>query len=97
LLNCLLATKENAVSEEELKVTVLPNPSTTYFTLKIESKYATPVNLRVIDSRGRVVDSRSGIGSNSSIQVGHGYAGGTYYAEMVQGGLRKVVQLIKLR
>jgi hypothetical protein len=92
-----VATKENAVSEEELKVTVLPNPSTKYFTLKIESKYATPVNLRVIDSRGRVVDSRSGIGSNSSIQVGHGYAAGTYYAEMVQGGLRKVVQLIRLR
>ncbi|MES2371400.1 MAG: right-handed parallel beta-helix repeat-containing protein [Bacteroidota bacterium] len=89
------ATKENTVSEEELKVTVLPNPSTTYFTLKIESKYPAPVNLRVIDSRGRVVDARTGIGSNSTIQVGHGYAGGTYYAEMVQGGLRKVVQLIK--
>ncbi|MES2332873.1 MAG: HYR domain-containing protein [Bacteroidota bacterium] len=93
-----VASKETStVSEEELKVTVLPNPSTTYFTLKIESKYATPVNLRVIDSRGRVVDARANIGSNSTIQVGHGYAGGTYYAEMVQGGVRKVVQLIKLR
>jgi hypothetical protein len=91
------ATKENAVGEEELKVTVLPNPSTTYFTLKIESKYTTPVNLRVLDSRGRVVDARTGIGSNSTVQIGQGYAGGTYYAEMVQGGSRKVVQLIKLR
>lgn len=102
LLNAVItqlaaATKENSVSEEELKITVLPNPSTTYFTLKIESKYATPVNLRVIDSRGRVVDARTGIGSNSTIQVGHGYTSGTYYAEMVQGGLRKVVQLIKLK
>ncbi|MES2332874.1 MAG: HYR domain-containing protein [Bacteroidota bacterium] len=90
-------TKEGSAvtSEEELKVTVMPNPSTTYFTLKIESKYAEPVNLRVMDSRGRVVDTRSKLGSNSTIQIGRSYASGTYYAEMIQGGLRRMVQLIK--
>jgi hypothetical protein len=89
--------KEAVSSEEELKVTVAPNPSTTYFTLKIESKYTTPVNLRVMDSRGRVVDAKSQLGSNSTIQIGHDYASGTYYAEMIQGTQRKVVQLIKAR
>ncbi|MEO7530362.1 MAG: T9SS type A sorting domain-containing protein, partial [Sediminibacterium sp.] len=84
-------------SEEELKVTVLPNPSTTYFSLKIESKYATPVSLRVMDGRGRVVDAKSKVGSNSTIQIGHNYASGTYYAEMIQGTQRKMVQLIKAR
>ncbi len=84
-------------SEAELKVTVLPNPSTTYFTLKLESRYNTAVNMRVMDSRGRVVDAKTGIGSNSTLQVGHNYAAGTYYAELIQGGVRKTVQLIKLR
>jgi hypothetical protein len=84
-------------SEEELKVTVLPNPSTTYFSLKIESKYETPVNIRVMDSRGRVVDAKSKVGANSTIQLGHDYTSGTYFAELIQGGRRKVVQLIKAR
>lgn len=86
-----------ATTEEDLKVTVLPNPTSTYFSLKIESKYNTPVNLRVMDSRGRVVDSKSKVGANSTIQVGHKYASGTYFAELIQGSQRKVVQLIKVR
>jgi len=89
--------KESATTDEDLKVTVSPNPSTTYFTLKIESKYATPVSMRVMDGRGRVVDAKSEIGANSTIQIGHNYASGTYYAEMIQGTKRKVVQLIKVR
>ena len=86
-----------AGTEEELKVTVMPNPSTTYFTLKLESKYATDVNMRVMDASGRVVDAKSKIGSNSTIQIGHNYSSGTYYAELLQGTKRKVVQLIKGR
>ena len=83
-------------TEEALKVTVMPNPTTTYFTLKLESKYETPVNMRVMDASGRVVDARSKIGSNSTIQIGHNYSSGIYYAEMIQGTKRKVVQLIKV-
>ena len=96
------ATKEGGsevvvTSEEELKVTAMPNPSTTFFTLKLESKYETPVTMRVMDGTGRVVDARSKIGANSTIQIGHNYSSGTYYAELIQGGTRKVVQLIKGR
>lgn len=98
-VNQSTATDEKTVtiSEEELKVTVMPNPSTTYFTLKFESRYQTPVELRVMDGSGRVIDARSKIASNSSIQIGHNYSSGTYYAEMIQGTKRKVVQLIKGR
>jgi hypothetical protein len=95
------ATKEGtetaASTEEVLKVTVMPNPSTTYFTLKLESKYETPVNLRVMDGAGRVIDARSKLGANSTLQIGHNYSSGTYYAELIQGNTRKVVQLIKGR
>ncbi len=84
-------------TDEILKVTVMPNPTTTYFTLKLESNYETPVNMRVMDGRGRVVEARSKMGANSTIQIGHGYSSGTYYAELIQGNIRKVVQLIKGR
>jgi hypothetical protein len=83
--------------EEELKITAMPNPSTSYFTLKFVSKYETPLNLRVMDARGRVVDSKSNIGANSTLQIGHAYTSGTYYAEVIQEGRRKIVQLIKAR
>ena len=90
-------TAEASTSEEELKITVMPNPSTTYFTLKFESKYETPLNLRVMDASGRVVDAKSKVGSNSTLQIGANYASGTYFAEITQGGTRKVIQLIKVR
>ncbi len=93
----LTEEKGTISTEAELKVTVLPNPSTTYFTLKLESRYNTAVNMRVTDSHGRVVDAKTGIGANSTLQVGHSYAAGIYFAEMIQGGVRKTVQLIKLR
>jgi hypothetical protein len=86
-----------ATSDEDLKVTAMPNPSTTFFTLKIESRFQTPVELRVMDGRGRVVDAKSKLGANSTIQIGHNYSSGTYYAELIQGTQRKVVQLIKGR
>lgn len=88
---------EQVTTEAELKVTVMPNPTTTFFTLKFESKYQTPVALRVMDANGRVVDARSGIAPNSTFQIGANYQSGTYFAEMIQGTQRKLVQLIKLR
>ncbi|MBV9989298.1 MAG: HYR domain-containing protein, partial [Chitinophagaceae bacterium] len=84
-------------SETDLKVTVMPNPSNTFFTLKFESRFETPLHLRVMDASGRVVDARSKIGANSTLQIGAGYSSGKYYAEVVQGGIRKTVQLIKGR
>ena len=99
--NTTKTTKEESeavvTTDEDLKVTVMPNPTTTYFTLKLESKYETPVNMRVMDARGRVIDAKSKIGANSTLQIGHNYSSGTYYAELIQGTKRKVVQLIKGR
>ncbi|MES2328650.1 MAG: cadherin-like beta sandwich domain-containing protein [Bacteroidota bacterium] len=99
VINSVVAEKVETkiTTEEELKVTVMPNPTTTYFTLKLESKYQTPISLRVMDARGRVVDARSKISANSTIQIGHNYSSGTYYAELIQGTKHKLVQLIKGR
>lgn len=88
---------EQVTTETELKVTVMPNPTTTFFTLKFESRHQAPVTLRVMDANGRVVDARSGIVPNSTFQIGANYQSGTYFAEIMQGTQRKLVQLIKLR
>jgi hypothetical protein len=85
----------NPNNKQTLSISV--NAVGAHLTLKLESKYETPVNMRVMDGRGRVVDAKSKIGANSTIQIGHNYSSGTYYAELVQGNTRKVVQLIKGR
>lgn len=89
--------ESKAARDEELKVTVMPNPSATYFTLKLESKYDAPVNMRVVDVLGRVVDNRVKLGSNATVEVGHNYQSGTYFAEFIQGNRRRVVQLLKIK
>ncbi len=84
-------------TEESLKVTVMPNPSASVFTIKLQSKYDAPVQMRITDATGRAVESKANLGANSTVQVGANFMSGTYYAEFTQGNQRKVVQLIKVR
>jgi hypothetical protein len=88
---------ENPAEESALNITVAPNPSTSYFTLRVQGRNNLAVNLRVVDLQGRVVDARSKLAANSTLQVGHAYLPGTYFAEFIQGTERKVIQLIKIR
>jgi hypothetical protein len=93
-----IKAETTAAPVEDLKVTVMPNPSTTYFTLKFASKdLKTAINLRVMDASGRAIDSKQQIDPSSTIQIGYNYPSGTFYAEVIQGNKRKVVQLIKAR
>jgi hypothetical protein len=88
---------ETVTTEEDLNVVAMPNPSTTYFTLKVTSRNKEEINMRVLDAGGRVIDAKSKIVPNSTLQIGQNYSSGTYYAELIQGTRRKVVQLIKGR
>lgn len=92
-----LAATENVVPNEVMEVKVMPNPTQNYFRILLRSKFDLPVSLRVLDASGRVVESKSGIGANSTIEIGHNYGMGTYFAEMIQGEYRKTIQLIKVR
>ncbi len=97
-VNQLSASHEKAVTDgEELQVIVSPNPSTLYFTVTIRSNNASTVNLRVLDAMGRIVEARSKINANSTLQIGQQYLSGTYFAEFIQGTQRKVVQLLKIK
>lgn len=83
--------------QEPFTVQVMGNPSATFFTLKLKSQRSQSIQLRVTDAMGRVVDSRANNQSNSTVQIGHSYAPGTYFVELMQGADRKVVQLMKIR
>jgi len=82
---------------DDIKISVAPNPSSGYFTLLLQSKFDTPVTLKITDITGRIVEARSKLSANSSVQVGGNYRPGVYYAEMLQGLQHKVVQLIKVK
>jgi hypothetical protein len=93
----LAATIQKETIEGSLNVIVAPNPSRNYFTLKLESKYDMPVDVRIFSESGRLVDTRSKLGANSTLQIGQNYISGVYIAEIIQGTQRKTVQLIKTR
>ena len=90
-------SKAEEVVADDLKVTVMPNPTSHYFTLKLVSKSDVPVNIKVVDAAGRLVEGRAKQAANSTLQLGHNYATGSYFAEFIQGNQRKVVQLIKIK
>lgn len=89
--------KEVSEPMDDLRITVAPNPSKNYFTLRLESKHDLPIHLLVRDAAGRVVDARGRLTANSTIQIGHNYYSGIYFAEMIQGSKHKTVQLIKIK
>ena len=91
-----IITDTDPAPKEEFTVSVLPNPSTDYFTVIVKSSdLETPVSVRILDVNGEVL-SVSKTGINSSLKVGDTrWANGMYFAEVTQGGQRKVVKLIK--
>jgi hypothetical protein len=81
----------------KLNVQVSPNPSATYFSLIIKGKPESPVTVRVLDIFGRVMEKYEKIGSTTVLKLGHKLGNGSYFAEVIQGGERKVVKLLKAR
>lgn len=92
-----LTTEEAMKQDDPFTVQVIGNPSTSFFTLKLQSQRTQTIQLRVTDATGRMVDSRANNQPNSTVQIGHQYAPGTYFVELTQGADRKVVQLMKIR
>jgi uncharacterized repeat protein (TIGR03803 family) len=85
------------VGEQQLslQLTATPNPSQHYFTLRIQSQSNKPVQLRIVDDIGRVVEARQGIAANNTLTVGHSYRTGVYIAEVRQEGKKAIVKLVK--
>ncbi|MBL7768320.1 MAG: family 10 glycosylhydrolase [Flavipsychrobacter sp.] len=76
-------------------VKLLPNPTTTSFTLRLLGTGSQQVKLRMLDLDGRVIESRAGIADNATLQFGGNYRPGNYFVEIQRGKERLVLKLIK--
>lgn len=73
-----------------------PNPSTQFFTLKLQSRINEKVQLKVVDLSGRPVYLTEG-SSNQTYRFGDGFASGSYFLEVTQGEKKQTLKLIKLK
>lgn len=78
-------------------IRIAQNPSVTQFSLKVITQSAKPVYLRVTDGLGRVVDEQKNLPRATTVFIGAAYKPGIYYAEIVQGGNRRLVKLLKIQ
>ncbi|CAN5779971.1 hypothetical protein BH10BAC3_BH10BAC3_01050 [soil metagenome] len=81
--------------EGKLSLKVIPNPTSNYFTMVVDSRSIEEYKLTVLDATGRIIEQKIyGIG-NRNLEIGHNYLPGIYIAEIVQGNERKIIRLIK--
>ena len=88
--------QDNSNTTGGLSVKVGSNPSHGSFTLITTSANGTALTIRVTDISGRVVETRTGIAPNGTIQLGAGFHPGIYFAEIVQGNDKVRIKLLKL-
>jgi len=96
--NDSVMTKEEQVAEQPqglFNVTVVPNPSQSFFTLVVQSdKTDVAAYIRIFDMAGRLVDEKRGA-IGESIHFGGTYVQGMYVVQVMQGSNLKVIKVIK--
>jgi Secretion system C-terminal sorting domain len=88
---------EMSSGDGKLSLKVIPNPTSTSFNLVMTSAVKEKMYIRVTDIAGRLIEERSGVNANSTIQLGDRYSQGMYFAEVIQGSERLLVRLLKQR
>ena len=92
-----MITRNKIVVAGSLKISVLPNPSRSSFTISIESNNDLPVHIRILDIAGREINQLRDLSANSVVIPGNNLKPGFYLAEVVQGNERKIVKLVKIQ
>jgi len=90
-----VSVRSNDVSETDLVVRLLANPSPNYFDIQIRSKADNNIRLTVYDNMGRVIETKSSLPSNQTVRLGSFYHSGIYLVEIVQGGQKQTLRLVK--
>ncbi len=73
----------------------MPNPSTLYFRLSLISSSSQPINIRVLDNYGRVVETKNNVAANGTHIIGQNFRPGIYHVEVLQGNQKTTTRLIK--
>ena len=79
----------------KLSVTVMPNPASYNFTLILKSLSNENVKLTVMDITGRVIEKKTNVSANSTIQLGDNYHPGVYILKLLQDKDEVTLRLIK--
>jgi hypothetical protein len=80
-------------STSEIRIEAYPNPSTNFFVIKNNSSF--PVEIRMINNTGQVMESKLILQAGERKQVGYGYRPGIYLVEAIGEGGRTIQKLIK--
>jgi hypothetical protein len=89
-------TAANSPGDQSFGLTAYPNPSSTHFTLRIQStKTKDKVSLRIMDLDGRPVEQKNNLIPGQVVLLGDNYRAGIYFVEVIQGTERKMLKLIK--
>ncbi|MGI8637754.1 MAG: T9SS type A sorting domain-containing protein, partial [Segetibacter sp.] len=91
----LLRKVADDVNNDHLSLLALPNPTSTHFTINIKSSKSEPVDLKVWDAVGRLIETKRKVSANGSVTIGDRYHTGIYYLQAVQGSERATLKLIK--
>jgi len=95
---CIGSRNAPSVIETEVadfKIDIIPNPSSNYFNLVINTKDATSISIRIMDVLGRVVEMKNNMAISEKYTFGNGFKPGMYLAEIIQGTNRKVIRVVK--
>ena len=97
--NATTGTEPARVGEElpagSLTLMATPNPSQDYFQLKAYGGSGEPVQVRIVDLLGRVVETWAGLSPQSTLRFGSHYRPGIYMAEVQQGARKQLLKLVK--
>jgi Secretion system C-terminal sorting domain/SprB repeat len=83
-------------TNDVFNVSAFPNPSGSYFNIKIETSKDEKANLRVMDITGKLIEERKNLSSNQIERLGDRYINGVYLVEVIQGTNRKTIRLVKM-
>jgi len=72
-----------------------PNPSRSGFTIQVSGLSSESVSIKVTDMTGRLIEQRTSVPSNQSLQIGSTYRAGLYYVEVTQGTATQQLKLVK--
>jgi hypothetical protein len=85
------------IKKRHLNLSVLPNPSYSNFIFTIRSSVNTrPLTIRIVDLMGRLVEMRSNLQPNQTIQMGGGLPKGQYIVELRQDNEITYLHIMKL-
>jgi hypothetical protein len=79
-----------------LQVLAMPNPSSAYFNIRIQSENTEGrIMVRITDILGRTIEQFQNVPSTHVLRIGDNYKNGVYMVEVIQGSSKKHLKIIK--